>query len=375
MQTVERFRAARWARAGAGAAAILAAVVGTASGQSLELKERPAAASLLCERTEAPTCDVEAADEIERLVNAATQAMILGDLSLATEFLTQALERDPCAAEAAYLRGRIAAQTEGTGAATEWFCRYLTLEPYGPSAPEARRRLEGAVQEGAATNLLASFSAGVSRYRAGEMARADEQFTSIIERQPVPEAVYNRALARIALERPDAARFDLERYLALRPQAPDRTAVAEALAALDARRSSKSAVAAFFLGALLPGGGQYYTGRTLFGLGVTGLVGGAAATGYLYERVTVNCRVATTGECPPDQIASRETERPLLIPALAVGGGIMLVTAIEAAVNAAGDNPPLSVAVGGVGTLRLDAGTRIGVSARGLDLHLVSIRH
>lgn len=350
---------------------------GGATGQALELKERPAAASLLCEpRTATPTCRLEDPDEVDRLVNAATQAMILGDLPLANEFLGQALELEPCAAEAAYLRGRIVAQTERLDAATEWFCRYLALEPQGSSAPEADRRLEQAVQDGAASSLLARFSAGVSRFEAGDLARAEELFTSVFDRHPVPEALYNRALVRLALDRTAGARSDLRRYLELRPASVDRTAVEEALAALAAERSSKSPAAALALGALLPGAGQYYTGRPLFGLGVTAFVGSVVAGGYLYRQTTIQCRTSTTsGECPPDDIVSRETERPLLVPAVAVGAGIMLATAIEAAFHTGGDRPALSVPVGGVGTLTFGAAPRVALSTGALDLHLISLEH
>lgn len=360
----------------ASGAAILGLVAG-ASGQTLDIKQRPAAASLVCEpEAETPTCSLENSEEVDRLIDDATQAMILGDLELASEFLSRALELEPCAAEAAYLRGRIAAQSRGPNAATEWFCRYLDLEPYGSSAPEARRRLEQAVQDGAGANVLSIFSAGVSRFEAGNLERAEELFTTVLDRRLVPEALYNRALTRLALDRHEAARSDLQRYLAMRPEGEDRAAVSEAIAALEAERSSKSGVAALMLGTLLPGAGQYYTDRTVFGLAVTGLVGGAVAAGFLYQETTIQCRTTPTGgDCPPDAIASRETERPLLVPALAVGGGIMLVAAIEAAFHAGGDEPVLSVPIGEVGTLTVDPSPRPTLSNGAVDIHLIRLEH
>lgn len=360
----------------AAGAAILGLVAG-ASGQTLDIKQRPAAASLVCEpQAEAPTCSPEHSEEVDRLIDDATQAMILGDLELASEFLSQALELEPCAAEAAYLRGRIITQTEGPNAATEWFCRYLALEPYGSSAPEARRRLEQAVQDGAGANVLSIFSAGVSRFEAGDLERADELFTTVLDRRLVPEALYNRALTRLALDRYEAARTDLQRYLELRPEGEDQAAVSEALTALAAERSSKSPAAALALGTFLPGAGQYYTGRTLFGLAVTGLVGGVVAGGFLYEETTIQCRTTPSdGECPTDAIAGRETERPLLIPALAVGAGIVLAAAIEAAFHAAGDEPAVTVPLGEVGTLTVDPSPRPTLSSRAVDIHLIRFEH
>ncbi len=347
-----------------------------AAGQDLSIKEQPTAASLLCQpRQELPACEMGQTAEVERLIDDATQAMILGDLALANEFLTRALELNPCAAEAAYLRGRMVAQTEGVVPAAEWFCRYVALEPRGASASEAHRRLDQAVQEGEGSDLLARFEAGTSRFRAGDMEQAERLFTAVLEQHPVPEAFYNRALAHIALERVAAARTDLQRYLDLRPESSDHAAVATALEALGQRRSRKSPATAFALGVVLPGAGHYYTGRVGYGLVVTGLVGGALAAGYFYERTTIQCRVQDpSGECPPDAIASQETERPLLIPALGVAGGLVLASAIEAALRTGGRDGPVTVSVGSAGVLHVVPGPRLaGLGV--LDIDLLRFTH
>lgn len=369
----------RW-RAGSlvGLCTLVAAGLLMASGahaQTVTIREAVSPEALLCDpQAEAPRCGTADPQEVERLVNAATQALILGDLAEADRFLTEALELDPCAVEATYLKGRIVAQRQGPTEANEWFCRYLSLAPFGASASEARNRLRQAIENGAADDLRASFATGVSRYRAGDLRRADSAFTSVIERHAVPDAYYNRAVVRLAMNRPSAARPDLARYLELRPHAEDSTMIGDALAA--GSWSPKSAAAAFFLGAVVPGGGQYYAGRTAYGAAVTTLVGGAVAAGLLVERTTIRCRApASDGTCPPDAIAGRETERPLLVPALGVGAGILIITAMEAAIHVGGRGPPLTVALGGAGAPVLELAGTTAFSNGGLDIHLVLVRH
>lgn len=350
-------------------------VASGAQSQTITIREEVSAESLLCDpEAEAPRCGAANPQEVERLVNAATQALILGDLAEADRFLTEALELDPCAVEATYLKGRIVAQREGQNEANEWFCRYLSLAPFGASASEARNRLEQAIENGAADDLSSAFATGVSRYRAGDLERADSAFTAVIDRHPVPDAYYNRAVVRLAMDRPAAARPDLVRYLQLNPDAEDTAMIDGALAT--GNWSPKSAAAAFFIGAFVPGGGQYYAGRTTYGAAVTTLVGGAVAAGLLVERTTIRCRAPEPdGTCPQDAIAARETERPLLAPALGVGAGILIITAIEAAIHVGGRGPPLTVALGGDGGAVLELAGTTAFSSGGLDIHLVLLRH
>lgn len=357
---------------------LLVLVLGSAHGadaQTLPLKERPEPTSVLCEPGPAETA-VATADpaEKERLVNAATQAMILGDLSVAAEFLDQALEADPGAAEPAYLRGRIAMETGDVAAAVPWFCRYLAIAPSGASAAESRRRLQVAVEQGVGAEVFASFAGAVSRFEAGQLEEAEQLFTSVLDRHAVPEAVYNRGVVRVALERSTEARTDLARYLELRPDAGDRAVVSQALQLLAQETRRPGVGAAFALGSIFPGGGQFYTGRPRLGILVTGLAGGAAAAGYLYQETTILCRApAPSGECPPEAIASQTTERPYLMPALGAAAGIMLLTALEAALNAA-NTPEIEVPIGnratvGLGPSVLDLGHNV------IDISFIRLGH
>lgn len=325
---------------------LLAAIpwAAAAAAQDPELKRGPPpAADMICSPAPNPV-QATAADSatragVERLTGAATQAMILGDLEGAAEFLDRALRADPGAAEAAYLRGRIAREREDAAAAAPWFCRYLALAPSGPSAEEARRRLEEAAAAGAGRPAYSTFETALALYDAGDLAGADARLDSLLAARPgVAEAVYNRALIAAATERPGPARAYFEGYLALRPDAPDRAVVEELLVALTDGPRAPSPTSAFLMGALVPGGGQYYTRRPWRGALVTGAAVAALGAGVLHERTTVRCLdAAVDGDCPPAAIAGRETERPLLVAGIATAAGLALVAAVEAALHAGRD--------------------------------------
>jgi tetratricopeptide (TPR) repeat protein len=346
------------------------------SAQTLTLKEEPPASSFLCDpAVDAPSCRAADPAEVNRLISEATQALILGDLDAADQLLTRALDLDPCAVEATYTRGRIVAQTQGVEAASEWFCRYLALAPLGASAPEARRRLDQAIEAGAAEDLRTEFQAGVEHYQLGEMQQAEAAFTAVLDLHPVPEALFDRALTRLALDRPVEARRDLAQYVERRPESDEAEVIAGALARPAADWTRRSPATAFLLGALLPGAGQYYTGRTVWGLAVTTLAGGAVAAGYSYKETTIQCRAPdSSGQCPPDAIAGRETARPFLLPAIGVGAGVMLLSAIEAAFHARGNKPPLTIAAAG-GAVRVGITPRASLRGRSLDIAFLQLRH
>jgi hypothetical protein len=289
--------------------------------------------------------------EAARLVNAATQAMLLGDLDGALEFLDRALRVDPAAAEAEYLRARILQRQGRFEEATGALCRYLRLAPDGPSAPEARRALDDARTEGDAQRLLTAYRQALELEREGRLEAAEAAFTEVLNARPAATvALYNRAVIREALGRHEQAHADLWRYLELEPTAPDAAEVRQFLASrgeappvagTPARAddavtlpTGPAAGTAFLVGALVPGGGQFYTGRPGLGAAVTALAGGALATGLLYERTTIECLDGSAAVCPEDQIVSSTTERPLLAPAIGVAAGLALVAAIEAALHA-----------------------------------------
>lgn len=316
---------------GPGSTAALAA-------QEFGLKEEPPPArSMVCEPAPSGSPDVPQPPSAEagRLADAATQAMILGDLDGALEFLNRALRADSTAAEALYLRSRILLDRGEVDSATADLCRYLRYEPDGESAPETRERLEQAAEQGAAEHLYHAFEEGVRLYSAGNLEESEAAFDLVVSARPAAAtAVYNRGIVRARLDLQGPARADLQRYLELAPQAEDADRVRRYVMSL-ATYTGPAAGRAFVTGALIPGAGQFYTGRPLFGTLVMGVAAGTLAGGYFYERTTIQCRVADPqGPCPPDQVADEATERPYFTLAVGAAAGIALIAAVEAAVHA-----------------------------------------
>lgn len=346
------------------------------SGQTAALHGDAPAHAFLCDPAPVQPGSGEAsAGEVQRLVDAATQAMILGDLEGATEFLDRALEGDPRAEEALYLRGRIAAQVGGAAAGVDWFCRYLAVAPRGASTAEVNRRLEQAMDESDANDLRRMLQQAASSFEAGEPRRSEELLTALLDRRLVPEALHDRGLVRLAIGQQNEGGADLRRFLELRPDTDRRPTVERVLQGLRGPERTPAPGSAFLLGAVLPGGGQYYTGRPGLGGIITGIVAGAVGTGYLYKRTTIRCRAPEPdGSCPPDAISSRETTRPFLVPALGIGAGIMLVSAAEAALRARGSLRSTEVPIGSDRSVRLElslmpSGTMISVRLNRLLRH------
>jgi tetratricopeptide (TPR) repeat protein len=325
------------------ALAAMALTVPGLSAQQLPLKTAPPpGAVLICdgELGRSTTATAAAADSegASRLITAATQAMLLGDLEGALDFLDRGLLLDPTAAEAVYLRARILQRQGANDAAVAALCHYLRLDATSESAQEVRQRLDEARDAGAAQPLLDTYRRALALEREGRLSEAEAAFTELLSARPAASvARYNRAIVRTALGRDDAAREDLLAYLELEPRAPDAAEVRQFMGpapAAPAASAVPQASAAFLVGAIVPGGGQYYTGRPGLGAAVTVLAGGLVAAGVLYERTTIRCLDALATVCPEELIASSDTDRPLLVPAIGVAAGVALVAAIEAAMHA-----------------------------------------
>jgi tetratricopeptide (TPR) repeat protein len=304
--------------------------------QQLPLKTAPPpGAVLICDDQAAAAMPAPVAGDTvaaARLVNAATQSMLLGDLDGALEFLDRALLLDPTATEALYLQGRIRQRLGSAAAAAASLCAFLQVDPTNPLAQEVRQRLDDARDQGVGRPLLDTYRRGVALEQEGRLGEAEAAFTEFLSARPsTADALYNRALVRAALGRDEAARSDLQSYLALDPAATDAIEI-QRLLGFAATMPRPRPGAAFVRGALVPGGGQFYTGRPLVGAAITALAGGALAVGILSERTTIRCLDAAATVCPEDRIASRETERPWLLPAVGAAVGLSLGAAIEATV-------------------------------------------
>lgn len=170
------------------------------------------------------------------------------------------------------------------------------------------------------------FRAGVEQLRQGKLASAQYAFTSAIKAAPEwPEAYYNRALVYEAEGWPERARPDLEKYLQLRPAASDRAVIAHHS---DELRFG-TAGGAFARGLLIPGLGQFSTGRPALGLVVlAGVAGGTAWA--LSSNTVMETRTFTDvfGKEYTDDVPVKQ--RPHLTAGLAAAGAMWLFGAAEA---------------------------------------------
>lgn len=274
------------------------------------------------------------------LAQRAQQSAILGDRTAARDQLRQAAAVDPTNPDLAYQLARAQEALGATDDATAAYCRFLALAPNAPEAAEAKERL-GALtrnaQPAVSEKVLAPFRTGATHYDAGRYAAAASAFGSAIAAQPDwAEAYYDRALANAARGQRELAIADFQQYLRLRPEAEDRAAVIRRISGL--RGGPLSPTAALGLGLVIPGAGQMYTGRKVFGVLTLAAAGGAVAfavkTGPVTKEVVVNPTDPFGNPLPPFVQKRTEDGRPNLVPGLAVLGGIVGATAIEAFVHA-----------------------------------------
>lgn len=257
------------------------------------------------------------------------QAAITGDNRAARDLFRQAAEADPSDAGIAYYLARSYESLGEAPQAMREYCRALSLSPSGPDAADTRERLARltpvarALPESTATR----FTAGIAQYEKRRYREAAAAFDSVIKSAPDWEpAYYNRALSNVALDRADRAIRDYERYLELAPDAPDRMAVAREILRL--RRSALSPSTALVAG-VVPGVGQFYTRRPLFGALVLAGAGGAT---YLALREKNETRTETFvdpfGNVREFEVTERV--RPDYTVGLAAAAGITLAGALEA---------------------------------------------
>jgi hypothetical protein len=130
------------------------------------------------------------------------------------------------------------------------------------------------------------------------------------------------------------------RYLELRPDAPDAIPISQRIGQLQslAIRAGPSPGAALALGMLVPGMGQFYSGRTLGGFAVLAAAGSALAAGFLFEEIHVRCLnpVEPGAACPPGEVVSTRTERPYLMLGVGAAAAAGVIGAVEAFIHLRG---------------------------------------
>ncbi len=276
-----------------------------------------------------------------QLASSADQALILGDLDRAATLMARATELDPSSAELAYRSGRVLEDLGDRPGAIDAYCRVVAIGSVDETAPDAEARirtLAAARWAGISDAASQAFQAGLTGADASRLAEAAESFgVALAEAPDWADAAFNRGLMFDRLGRGQEALADLRRYLELRPDAADAVAVSGRIGQLEgAYAAAPSAGTALALGLIVPGAGQFYSGRDIGGLTVLSLAGGAIAAGVLVKDVEVQCLVIVgAGEdCPSGQVFRETVDRPYLVPALAAAGGIALIGAVEAFVKA-----------------------------------------
>jgi tetratricopeptide (TPR) repeat protein len=353
-------------------------------GQELLLKrEIPGADSVACPET-APTGPPtqEEMGQASQLGSEANQENILGNQVRARDLLERATELDPTSALLAFRYGIILENLGEVEPAIEQFCRADALGAREQAVGDPRPHLEELWRTrelDLPEEARSYFLNGLLQADLGDFIGAEEAFAAAFLAAPEwGDAVYNRGVMRIRLGEPDLAVEDLQRYLAIVPEAEDAILVSQRIGQLQIRPGSAvSPGTALGLGILIPGMGQFYTGRVLRGFGVLAVAGGAIAVGFLIEEVEVKCvgRPPSGGDCPSDRVISESTNNPYMIHGLAAAGVVALVGAVEAYFKA---KRPLSLSEPGevvgvdVGSARV-SGLSISASGPRLNLNLLRV--
>ena len=306
--------------------------VGSAQGRVPPLKLITAAPATgtacanVAPRTAVANPDTAAA---RRLASEGTDAALLGDPATARARLEQAVNSAPRMEELEYQLGRLYEEQGDNSAAAQSYCRFLALATTATDSTEARRRLDGlsGQTEEASSVVAVQLRTGAAYARRGEFAAAAGAFQAATNQSPnLAEAYHDQAAAMVAQGNLDAGRELLQRYISLRPGAPDAQDVRRQLGLLERTRFSPATA---FGSGLLPGGGQLYTRRYVMGA----LVAAAAAGGVvvaLGEETEIRTVTGVDPNGIPYQYEAAFTERPNLVTGLAIAGGATLLGAIEA---------------------------------------------
>lgn len=319
----------------------------------------------------------EARAQAVELASTADQSVVLGDLERAATLLERATELDPFSAELAYRRGRVLEDLGQTQAATSSYCRVLDTGGAEVTLEDARDRIESLNRPETAVSdaIRAAAAQAVATAETGNLAEALDAFDAVVRDAPSwADGAYNRGVTLDRMGRSSEAMLAFGRYLELEPAAPDAVAVSRRIGQLEALlaslRDTPSPYTALALGALVPGMGQFYSGRARSGLLVVALTAGTLAGGYFITEVNVRCQIPVEpgASCPPESVASRSNERPHMWSAVGVAAAVALFGATEAFINARlrrlGQGPYAE---------RI-SGPSITARGSGVDLNLLSLR-
>lgn len=369
-----------------GVLGLLASLWGTSlAGQGLPLeRDYPGTGPYECPVLPDPVAPTDdQAARASQLTSDALEASILGDLEGARALMEQAAEADPTSPEVAYRYARALEDMEMRQEAISEYCRALALGAADAGIEDSRERLDAlyeVVRARITDRARTGFVDGLNEADSGLFDAAYSSFSVAIDEVPDwAEAYYNRAIVLEQLGRVQESLADYRQYLALTPSEVDPVvvAVSQRIGTLEGvvAMPTPNPGAALALG-VVPGMGQYYTGRGITGTIVLAAAGGALAAGFLVKTVTVRCiQRNPDGSCPPNQIQGETSERPYLIPALGAAGAITLVGAIEAFVKARGRRSDQEEAIEELRDERFSfSGPSVDVQVGRVDLNLLVLR-
>lgn len=273
--------------------------------------------------------------QAQEIAQRGQQAAILGDRAAARDQLRQASVLDPTNPDLAY---QLARAEESTGSGTEAisaYCRFLALAPDAPEAADSRARLAQlmlSARQADSVRAASAFARGVQAYQNGQADRADAAFTDALTIAPDwAAAYYDRGLVRSELGRRGDAASDFQQYLRLEPGAPNSATLSSRIAGL--HEAPLSPLRALALGLVIPGGGQFYAGRTFRGALTLAGAGIALACGLRQSVSTQSVeRTATDPFGNPYTYTTTErvTGHPCRAPGFTAAGVIAIVSAIDA---------------------------------------------
>ena len=314
-------------------AVVLGGRASTASAQSLVPKRVLTTGSAPgCEIVPPGQAAVARRDNVEarRLASVGQEAALIGDQTAARDAFVRAATMNPGDERVAYDLARAHEELGETLKAVSEYCRYLTLSPAGREAGDVRDRLlrmVPRVEQQRAQDVQVAFRLGLALFDDGRYDAAARAFDDVVRNAPTAsEGFFNRGLALAATGKRDAALKDLEQYRAAAPTVDDRVDVGRAIETL--RRPVYSPSMSFARG-VVPGFGQFYTGRPVRGVAL--LVAVAGAAGLALTQNTTDTQVPYVDpNGVPAPYTETTTTRPYFAPALATAVGLTFAGAIEA---------------------------------------------
>lgn len=301
----------------------------------------------------APGCDIAPSGavarrdnaEARRLAAAGQEAALIGDQAAARDAFARAAVLNPGDERIAYDLGRAHEELSDTSKSIAEFCRYLTLSPAGREAADVRDRLLRLVPRPAqqrAQDVQVAFRLGLVLFDDARYEAAARAFDDVVRNAPTaPEGYFNRGLSRAAGgQRADALK-DLEQYRANAPTVDDRVEVGRAIEVL---RRPVFSPGGTFVRSILPGFGQFSTGRPIRGAVVLVAAVGSAAFAFTSTTTEKQINYVDPNGVPAPYIETT-TERPYFAPAIGAAAALTVIGMIEAVMYARGTQRGATIVV------------------------------